>query len=53
MEKTRLVKRGLILEYFTVGHNIIEAALAIVFGRMAHSIALVAFGLDSRSKAVP
>lgn len=47
MDKARLVKRGLILEYFTVGYNIIEAVLSIVFGRIAHSIALVAFGLDS------
>lgn len=47
MEKAQLVKKGLILEYFTVGYNIIEAVLSILFGRMAHSIALVAFGLDS------
>lgn len=47
MEKARLYRKGLALEYFTVGYNIIEAVLSIVFGRIAHSIALVAFGLDS------
>ncbi len=43
----RLYKKGLRLEYFTVGYNIIEAAVSIVFGHIANSIALVGFGLDS------
>lgn len=43
----RLYKKGLALEYFTVGYNIAEAALSIFFGSMARSIALVGFGLDS------
>jgi cation diffusion facilitator family transporter len=45
MEK--LYKRALYLEFFTVGYNIVEAVVAIVFGSLAHSIALVGFGLDS------
>lgn len=45
MEK--LYKKGLRLEYFTVGYNIVEAVLSIVFGSLAGSIALVGFGLDS------
>ena len=45
MEK--LYKKGLRLEYFTVGYNIAEAAVSIVFGTLAKSIALVGFGLDS------
>jgi cation diffusion facilitator family transporter len=45
MEK--LYKKGLFLEYFTVGYNIIEAFASIVFGSIANSIALIAFGLDS------
>ena len=45
MEK--LYRKGLWLEYFTVGYNIAEAAVSIVFGAIAHSIALVGFGLDS------
>jgi cation diffusion facilitator family transporter len=40
-------KKGLYLEYFTVGYNIIEAAVSIAFGKIANSIALVGFGLDS------
>ena len=43
----RLYKQGLRLEYLTVGYNIVEAALSIVFGHIAGSIALVGFGLDS------
>jgi len=43
----RLYKKGLHLEYFTVGYNIVEAAVSIVFGALANSIALVGFGLDS------
>jgi divalent metal cation (Fe/Co/Zn/Cd) transporter len=45
MEK--LFKKGLHLEYFTVGYNIIEAVLSIIFGGVVGSIALVGFGLDS------
>ncbi len=45
MEK--LYKKGLFLEYFTVGYNIIEAFVSIVFGSIANSIALIGFGLDS------
>jgi divalent metal cation (Fe/Co/Zn/Cd) transporter len=40
-------KKGLLLEYFTVAYNIIEAVVSIVFGSMANSVALVGFGLDS------
>jgi cation diffusion facilitator family transporter len=45
MEK--LYRKGLFLEYFTVGYNIIEAFASIVFGTIANSIALIGFGLDS------
>ncbi len=43
----KLYRKGLHLEYFTVGYNIIEAAASIAFGSAANSIALVGFGLDS------
>ena len=43
----RLYKKGVRLEYFTVGYNILEAILSIVFGSIAGSIALIGFGLDS------
>ncbi|MDD1685312.1 MAG: hypothetical protein LUQ19_05415, partial [Methanoregula sp.] len=38
---------ALLLEYFTVLYNVVEAALSILFGTFAGSIALVGFGLDS------
>jgi divalent metal cation (Fe/Co/Zn/Cd) transporter len=43
----KLYKKGLFLEYFTVGYNVVEAVVSIVFGHMANSIALIGFGLDS------
>lgn len=43
----RLYKKGLFLEYFTVGYNVVEAVISIVFGYIASSIALIGFGLDS------
>ena len=43
----KFYKRGLLLEYFTIGYNVIEAIISITFGSMANSIALVGFGLDS------
>lgn len=43
----RLYRKGLLLEYFMVAYNIVEATLSIVFGRIANSIALIGFGLDS------
>lgn len=42
-----LLRRGLRLEVFTVGWNVVEAAVAIGAGYVAGSIALVGFGLDS------
>ena len=42
-----LRQRGLRLEYFTVGWNVIEAVVAIAAGAAASSIALIGFGLDS------
>jgi divalent metal cation (Fe/Co/Zn/Cd) transporter len=42
-----LERRGLRLEYATVGWNSIEAVVALASGIAAHSPALVAFGLDS------
>jgi divalent metal cation (Fe/Co/Zn/Cd) transporter len=40
-------KKALLLEYFTVGYNIVEAATAIIAGRLAGSISLIGFGMDS------
>ena len=42
-----LVRRGLHLEYLTVGWNLLEAVIAVSAGILAGSIALVGFGVDS------
>jgi cation diffusion facilitator family transporter len=46
-ETKKLYKKGLRLEYITVGYNVVEAVVSIVFGSIANSIALIGFGLDS------
>lgn len=42
-----LVTRARRLEYFTIGWNALEAAVALVSGLLAGSVALAGFGLDS------
>ena len=46
-DKAALYRKGLRLEYFTVGYNALEAFASIGFGLLQGSIALVGFGLDS------
>jgi divalent metal cation (Fe/Co/Zn/Cd) transporter len=46
-DRQALVARGQRLEYLTIAWNSLEAAVALVSGLMAGSIALVGFGLDS------
>jgi divalent metal cation (Fe/Co/Zn/Cd) transporter len=46
-DRAHHVKRGQWLEYFTLGWNTIEAAVAVGAGWLAGSIALVGFGVDS------
>ena len=41
------LKRGLQLEYLTVGWNIVEGIIAVAAGIAAGSIALIGFGVDS------
>lgn len=41
------VRRGRLLEYFTIGWNLIEAVVAIGAGAFAGSAALIGFGVDS------
>ena len=48
----RLYKKGLLLEYFTVGYIILEAIASIVFGSIAGSIALIGFGLDKYYRVI-
>jgi divalent metal cation (Fe/Co/Zn/Cd) transporter len=47
LKRNTLVARGQRLEYFTLAWNGFEAAVALIAGALAGSIALVGFGLDS------
>lgn len=47
LTRPALLRRGVLLEYFTVGWNILEGLVAIVAGLVSGSVALVAFGVDS------
>ena len=46
-DRAALVARGRRLEYLTIAWNSFEAAVALISGLLAGSIALVGFGLDS------
>ena len=43
----KLVRRGLGLEYFTVGWNVVEGTVSVIAALAAGSIALLGFGIDS------
>lgn len=45
--RSQLLRRGLRLEYLTVGWNIAEGLIAVGAGLAAGSIALIGFGVDS------
>ena len=45
--RAELLRRGLRLEYLTIGWNVLEGLVAIGAGLASGSIALVGFGLDS------
>lgn len=47
ISRSQYLRRGVWLEYFTIGWNSLEAVVAIGAGLLAGSIALVGFGLDS------
>ena len=46
-ERARVAVRGQRLEYFTIAYNSLEGLIAVIFGAIAGSIALVGFGFDS------
>ncbi len=50
--RDELLRRGLRLEYLTVGWNIVEGLVAVSAGIVAGSVALVGFGLDSLVETV-
>lgn len=47
MDRSELRRRGLRLEYLTIGWNFGEVVITVVLGVAARSLALVAFGLDA------
>ena len=47
----RLARRARLLSWLSLGWMTIEGAVAIAAGVAASSVALVGFGLDSRSRA--
>ncbi len=47
MSRELLLRRGLRLEYFTVGWNIVEGIVAVGAAVVAGSVALLGFGIDS------
>jgi divalent metal cation (Fe/Co/Zn/Cd) transporter len=46
-DRTSVVARGRRLEYLTIAWNGFEAAVALIAGLLAGSVALIGFGLDS------
>jgi divalent metal cation (Fe/Co/Zn/Cd) transporter len=42
-----LVRRGQLLEYFTIAYNSLEGLVSIIAGSVAGSVSLVGFGIDS------
>jgi len=46
-ERASLVRRGLWLNYATIGYNSLEAIGSLVAGLLAGSVALIGFGFDS------
>ena len=41
------LQRGILLEYLTIGWNLIEGIVAVASGAISGSIALIGFGIDS------
>ena len=46
-DRPALVRRGLLLNWLTVGYNTVEAVISVAAGLVAGSVALVSFGVDS------
>ncbi len=45
--RSQEVERGRLLEYFTIGWNLLEALVSLIAGIFSGSISLVGFGMDS------
>jgi divalent metal cation (Fe/Co/Zn/Cd) transporter len=47
LSRPALVRRGILLNYLTIGYNVIEAVVSLAAGVASGSVALVSFGVDS------
>jgi len=47
IDRSTLVRRGMVLEYATVAYNSLEGVIAVGAGVIAGSVALIGFGFDS------
>ena len=47
MVQAQLIRRGLLLEYVTLGWNVVGVIIVVAAAYMARSVALAGFGLDS------
>jgi divalent metal cation (Fe/Co/Zn/Cd) transporter len=45
--RSALVRRGLWINWFTIGYNTVEAVISVAAGVVSGSVALVSFGVDS------
>ena len=50
--REELHRRAVLLEWFTVAWNVVEAAVAIGVGLVVGSVALVGFGVDSSVEVI-
>lgn len=46
-DRATLIRRGLSLNYLTIGYNSLEAVASLVAGVLAGSVSLIGFGADS------
>ena len=52
IDRQALVRRGLHLEYLTIGWNLVEGTIAVLAALAAGSVALLGFGVDSFVESV-
>jgi divalent metal cation (Fe/Co/Zn/Cd) transporter len=50
--RSEQVRRGISLEYLTIGWNVLECGVAVAAGLLAGSVALLGFGFDSAIESI-
>ena len=50
LARAALMRRGLLLNYLTIGYNVVEAIVSIAAGLVSGSVALVSFGRIAESR---